>query len=280
MYICRKLFFDKKFMALPLCIFSHAAGNPDKRMFRRMGYFDDQGGIIRRYRRERERWDAHLRNTRQFALQSMRGKGCKSAAVLGSGWLLDVPLEELSQNFEKVCLYDVRHPVAAAKMARSLGNIEGHTCDISCFARPVYRYARHYRNGGRRPPISVILPDAAPDLDGFDFVFSCNVLNQLDILLTDYLLRFFELGNEEISVFRSSVQQHHINLLPLKRSCLVADYEEITLTPDGREISRRASVYGPVVQRADARRWTWEFDTKMTYYADRQTFFNVLGVEI
>ena len=249
-------------------------------VFRKMGFFADQSGIIRRYRREREHWEAHLQNTRQFAVEAMQGKNRKSAAVLGSGWLLDVPVEEMSRYFEKVYLYDIRHPEATEKQARSLGNVELRVCDISCFAQPVYQYAKQYRNRKERPPISDIQPQTALDLSGFDFVFSCNILNQLDILLIDYLDRFFELNDEETLVFRSNVQKYHIDLLPRNRSCMVADYEEITCTPDGVETSRKASVHHPIIQHADARRWTWKFDTKMTYYKNKMTFFEVLGISL
>ena len=254
--------------------------NIDKLIFRRMGYFDDQSGIIRRYRREREHWDAHLQNTRQFAIEAMQGKNRKSAAVLGSGWLLDVPLKEMSRYFEKIYLYDIRHPAAVKKQALEQDNVELRVCDISGFAQAVYRYAKQYRNCRERPPITDIQPQTTLNLSDFDFVFSCNILNQLDILLIDYLTQFFGLSHEETVGFRSKVQQHHIGLLPRGRSWLVADYEEIDFTPDGREISRKTTVHHPIIQRIDARRWRWEFDTKMTYHNDRMTFFVVLGVEI
>ena len=249
-------------------------------MFRRMGYFDDQSGIMRRYQRERDHWDTHLLHTRQFAIQAMQGKNRTSAAVLGSGWLLDVPLEELSRYFEKVKLYDVRHPRKVKKQVYPLGNVELRECDISGFAQPVYQYVQQYRNCKERPPVNVIQPQTTWDMAEFDFVFSCNILNQLDILLVDYLVQFFELSHEETVVFRSNVQQHHIDLLPRGRSCLVADYEEITCAPDDREISRKTSVHHPIIQHPDARRWTWDFDTKMTYYDGKKTFFKVMGVEV
>jgi len=255
-------------------------GNPDERMFRRMGYFDDQSGILRRYRREREHWDTHLQNTRQSVIDAMQRKNRKSAAVLGSGWLLDVPVEEMSRYFEKVYLFDVRHPAEVKKKIKWLNNVEFRVCDISCFARPVYEYVKQNRNCRERPPISVIQPQTTLDLSGFDFVFSCNILNQLDILLIEYMRQFFELSKEETTVFRNNVQQHHIRQLPRNRSCLVADYEEIFYSPDGKEISRRNSVYRPIAQRPDARRWTWEFDTKMTYYKNKKTQFKVMSYEI
>ena len=249
-------------------------------MFRRMGYFGDQKGIVRRYQRERESWDVHLQNTRQFAIEAMQGKNRTSAAVLGSGWLLDVPVEEMSRYFKKLYLYDIRHPATVKKQAGPLGNVELHVCDISGFACSVYQYAKQYRNCRNRPPISVIQPQTELDMSDFDFVFSCNILNQLDILLIDYLTQFFVLSHEETMDFRRNVQQRHINLLPVSRSCLVADYEEITCSPDGKEISRKTSVHHPVAQSMDARRWTWKFDAKMTYYEDKMTFLEVLGVKI
>jgi len=173
---------------LPFIIF----GNSDERMFRKMGYFDDQSGILRRYRREREHWDAHLQNTRQSAIEAMQGKNCASAAVLGSGWLLDVPMEEMSRYFDKLHLYDIRHPAMVKKQIKPLNNVELCVCDISCFARPVYEYVKHNRNSRNRPPISSIQPQTTLDLSVFDFVFSCNILNQLDILLIEYMRQFFE----------------------------------------------------------------------------------------
>ena len=252
----------------------------DQQMFHRMGYFDDQSGIMRRYQREREHWDVHLQHTRQFAIQAMQGKNRKSAAVLGSGWLLDVPVEELSRYFGKVYLYDIRHPEKVKKQVHSLGNVELRECDISGFAQPIYQYVKQYRSCKERPSVSTVQPQITVDMADFDFVFSCNILNQLDILLVDYLAQFFDLSHEETVVFRSNVQQYHIDLLPCNRSCLVTDYEEITCTPDGKEVSRKISVHHPIIQRSDARRWTWEFDMKMTYYGGRKTFFEVMGVEI
>jgi len=251
-----------------------------ERIFRKMGFFDDQSGILRRYKREQENWDTHLQNTKNFAIEVMLSKSNKRAAVLGSGWLLDVPIEEMSRYFEKVCLYDMRHPVAVKKLVKHLNNVELIVCDISGFATSVYNYTKQFRNSKTRPPINEIEPLVPPDLSGFDFVFSCNILNQLDILLVDYMSQLLDLSREETNLFRNKVQQYHINLLPHNRSCLIADYEEVTFTPDGKEIGRRTSVDHPIIQRKDARRWTWKFDTKMKYYNDRITYLETLGVKI
>ncbi len=252
----------------------------DERMFHKMGYFTDQSGIMNRYERERKHWDAHLNNTKAFAIQAMQGKGNKKAAVLGSGWLLDVPIEELSRSFETVSLFDVKHPAEVKKKAAQMGNVQLHVCDISGFARPVYEYTKNYRVNCGRTPIDTIEYAPSINLSDFDFVFSCNILNQLDILLVDYLLEDFDLHSEETLAFRKKVQAQHIAILPTGKSCLVSDYEEITYSWDNVQMSAKMLVENDITKRPDARKWVWEFDTQMTYHKDRKTFFNVLGVNI
>jgi len=261
-------------------MFRNLFGHPDERMFRKMGYFNDQSGILRRYHREREHWDIHLNNTRQSVIEAMQDKRRDSAAVLGSGWLLDVPAEEMSRHFGKLTLYDIRHPTAVKKQARLLGNAELRACDISGFAQPVYQYVKQYRNCKNRPTVCSIQPQSALDLSGYDFVFSCNILNQLDILLLDYLAQFFDLSHEESVSFSGNVQKHHIDALPRNRTCIVVDYETIAYSQAGKELMRKKSVYHPIIQRSDAKRWTWKFDTKMTYYKDRMAFFEVMSCSL
>jgi hypothetical protein len=249
-------------------------------MFRQIGYFADHAGIIRRYKRERAHWDEHLQRTQKFIVNAMQGKNRKSAVVLGSGWLLDVPLYEMSRYFDTLFLYDICHSAEVKKKIKQLGNVELCVCDISCFARSVYRYVKQYRNRTDRPSIGEIKPQTEFDISGYDFVVSCNILNQLDILLTDYMSQFFDLSREETDAFRSNVQKLHLDMLPLNRSCLIADYREITFTADGRECSRIDSVHHPIIKRRDAQCWTWVFDTKMTYNKDKKTFLDVFAVEI
>lgn len=79
----------------------------------KMGFIQDQNGIIRRFKREKQNWDDHMTQSKSFILKSAKNKenlpdnlSAKQAdkagvtcAVLGSGWLLDLPLDELSEMF-------------------------------------------------------------------------------------------------------------------------------------------------------------------------------------
>jgi hypothetical protein len=80
------------------------------KILRRMGYLRDQEGIMNRYLAESEQWQYHLEKTRNFIAGSFNGSQAESVAVLGSGWLLDVPLEKLRRRFRKIYLVDIHHP--------------------------------------------------------------------------------------------------------------------------------------------------------------------------
>jgi hypothetical protein len=254
--------------------------NTDEKIFQKMGYFDDQYGIMRRYKREKENWLEHLQNTQNAVHKAMHGKQTRTAAVLGSGWWLDVPIMQMCEHFENLHLYDIKHQNSIKEKSKTLKNTTLHTCDISAYAKAVYKYVQKYRNKRKRPPINEIQPMEILNLNDFDFVFSCNILNQLDILLIDYLNGYFDLTDEEIFAFTTNVQQLHIDNLPKKRSLLVADYKEITYDDAGRKLSTKSSVYHDIIKQKDAQRWIWKFDTQKTFYSDRKTFFEVIAVNI
>jgi hypothetical protein len=69
-----------------------------------MGFIKDQEGIMNRYLRESSQWKKHLEKTRNFISGSFSHTEAETVAVLGSGWLLDVPLDHLVQRFRHVYL--------------------------------------------------------------------------------------------------------------------------------------------------------------------------------
>ncbi|PLX06918.1 MAG: hypothetical protein C0594_06550 [Marinilabiliales bacterium] len=81
-----------------------------RRIIRKLGYISDQKGIIKRYLREANGWALHLQNSKEAILRTMDILKPKSMALLGSGWLLDVPVDEIiNQGITLYCL-DISHP--------------------------------------------------------------------------------------------------------------------------------------------------------------------------
>ena len=58
-------------------------------------------------------------------------------------------------------------------------------------------------------------------LEEYDLVISLNLLNQLDILLCDYLKEKFKIDNEETLLpIRKIIQQNHLDILPVNKTKL------------------------------------------------------------
>ena len=85
---------------------------PCPRHLREMGYLRELLGIRRRARRWRSAWEPHCERSRALIRAAMtRCPRRRKAVVLGSGWLHDVPLDELCAGFAEVVLVDLIHPL-------------------------------------------------------------------------------------------------------------------------------------------------------------------------
>lgn len=99
---------------------------------RRVGCVSDSVRLASRSRRCRAAWAPHLAATREAILASAATAGRRrTAIVLGSGLLDDVPLAELAAGFERVVLVDAVHPWSARRSARRFSNVERLTADLS-----------------------------------------------------------------------------------------------------------------------------------------------------
>ncbi|MBR5959056.1 MAG: hypothetical protein IKZ99_11895 [Salinivirgaceae bacterium] len=241
---------------------------------RRAGYLKDQTGIRRRYEREQEPWQQHIDNTRRFIVESARKVAShKSVAVLGSGWLLDVPVDELSQMFENVYLVDIVHPEPVKVRARKLGNVHlveadltGGAVQMAVNARSFQQFVDNLKN---------IKPDA--ELSGYDFVVSVNLLNQLDIIMCDYLQERFCVDNQQLEPVRAMVQQRHIDSLPIEKSCLITDYQQIDTDIDGAVTATVNLLHCKLPDVGEKKEWNWLFDTNQRYSVKNNTTFKVMA---
>jgi hypothetical protein len=248
-------------------------------IIRRMGYLRDQDGIMNRYLREKSNWDRHLTHTREFIKDSFRDPALKSVAVLGSGWLLDVPLEELCKRFEQVYLVDIHHPVQIRKKVEPMKEVKLIEMDLSGGAieqlRKIVRKKAKLKGSELveqltlQPPLEHIGPDA---------VISVNLLNQLDIILCDYMSKHGYFQQEDPDLLRSALQKFHLQWITDTPGCLISDVEEISHDKKGNSTSKSLLFTTlPEGKRRDS--WTWEFDTRGTYLTNSLTTMVVKAVE-
>ncbi len=250
-----------------------------------LGYSIDQDGIINRYIREKENWDLHLEQCKRFILDSAANKKQQTAMILGSGWWLDIPTEELCQRFENVFFVDIVHPSQMRHKASKYKNLTLIETEISGFAQSTYQTVRLAKKQKTKVDLSVIIPQTIlSDLlkeNNVDFVVSLNLLNQLDILIVDYVIENSndDVSEHEIQTFREQIQSFHIQSLPKGKSCIISDYQEKSTQLKGTAIQNKTLVHTafPVANRtAD---WIWLFDSQGYYVEQHKTIFQVKAID-
>lgn len=243
---------------------------------REEGYVTDQKGIQNRFVREREQWQSHLDNTKQYIQQSAKRRATKkSVAVLGSGWLLDVPITELAQEFSDVYLYDIVHPEQIAVNMRKYPNVHLVVTDLTGGAVELAAQSNSFYDFRN----SLTHISLKPNLQQFDFVVSVNLLNQLDIILCDYLKEKFSITESELIEIRKQVQQHHVDSLPKGKTCLITDYCEENTSLNNLSMQKKKLLYCSLPTASNTKEWQWIFDTNQTYHEGQNTILKVKAME-
>lgn len=255
--------------------------NFNKNIYSKFGYISDQKGILSRYNREKKNWDEHLNNCKKYIITYCNSINTKNIAILGSGWLLDVPLEFLSKKFNTVYLIDVNHPSNTNKIKKLYPNVEFVTDDISGGS---VEFANNCVNIYKKSKIKIDIKDFEkkiynPSINNTAFI-SLNILNQLDILLIDYLNEFNIYNEDEIIQLRKIIQNNHINFLTHNKSCLISDIEEYIINTDETIEKTNILIFSKIPNGNNYQEWIWKFDTKKRYIENRKTYFKVIATEL
>ncbi|WP_243358578.1 hypothetical protein [Fundidesulfovibrio terrae] len=221
---------------------------------RSLGYLKESIAISARARRCRAAWREHLENCRAAVLEAARTCPVRgTAVVLGSGAILDIPVEELSAMFGRVVLADLVHPWTARLRVRKLAGVQldsvdvtGALSDVAAGRMPVPATPDLYRN-------------LAPDL-----TVSANILSQLALLPVKRLKAAGKHTPEDLAGFAARLQSAHLEWLRGLPGvvCLLTD----TSWNDGvREGSLLEGIDLPEPLRA----WTWNIAPRPEAYPDR-----------
>jgi hypothetical protein len=199
-------------------------------------------------------WEPHFERTRQVIL---RAAGLcpqrRKAVVIGSGWLHDVPVNELAGSFREVVLVDLIHPLRTRWRSRKYGNVKLQSADVTDTVAEVYRVA---------DDASAPLPRARPERfvgdPEIDLVASVNVLSQLPWMPAEYLIGRGAHENAAVFAYSQDVVRAHLEYLQRLPGvvALIADTSCLTVTQAGTIVRRTSTVYG-VELPWQGERWIW-----------------------
>lgn len=211
---------------------------------RQMGFAGEIVAIRARYGRCRKHWAPHLAASRQAILKSV--DACETrdrVVVMGAGWLLDVPLRELSEAFREVVLLDLMRP-AATRLRLALGhyrNVRFITHDVTGIManlRDKVEGARQHRTALDLTPLHSGGPPALPGpAADADLTLSVNLLSQLPVVPRHYIEKRLPSGLQppepELENFLRALVEGHVAMLGALRGrrTMICDYSETIHQP-------------------------------------------------
>jgi hypothetical protein len=231
-----------------------------RRMLSRMGYYNYQNGLIYNHLQQEGHWEGHLQMCRKHILETADLTKCNTITVLGSGWLLELPLAELIERSYRVVLVDVVHPPEVRSQTRELRNVTLVEADVSGgVVEMVWNMTKGFNFFRRKPDFnSLPVPNFRPDFDP-GLVISLNLITQLEARPVSMIGAEYGIRARDLAVLRQKIQQSHIEFLRCHASLMISDYEECKLRKSGDETIEKTLLADPTGGEIIGK-WTWDFD--------------------
>lgn len=237
-----------------------------------MGYVRELTGIADRARDLALEWRDHLERSRSIIEESAEtcsGRG--TVLVVGSGNLLDVPLEMLCRRFGRVVLLDILHSHAVRRAVRGHRNVELITADVTGVAHSVFQAARARY-------VHTLPKSVPPGLDArtFDLVVSVNLLSQLGVVPCNFLKGHCPaIPPARLSAFTRDLIETHLQWITDRghRTCLITDVARIETLSSG-DVIEKDIVEGVRLPEPDAA-WSWQIAPEGRIYRDRAAVHHV-----
>jgi hypothetical protein len=243
-----------------------------------MGYYNYQRGLIYHHLDEEGSWNTHLKNCRNFILKSLDFYTPPVVTVLGSGWLLDLPLREIAERASEINLVDIVHPPEVKSQISDMKNVVLREEDISggLISEVWYKAGRRSFFNKLRSLDDIRITGYQPQFET-GMIISLNIFTQLEVLPVE-LLKKKAIANEESFIrFRKKIQQNHLSFLKNHESVLITDLSEVITEKSGR-IRENSSVLIGLPEGKLKEEWTWYFDLRNSDYYRKKSVFRVSAI--
>jgi hypothetical protein len=249
-----------------------------RRMLTRLGYYNYQNGLIYRLINQEAGWESHLKNCRRVILKALEIYKPGKVTVLGSGWLLDLPLAELVESTTKICLVDIVHPPDVIRQVKAFRNVELIEQDVTGgLIEQIWNKRANYNFFNPLPSLKDIIVPEYKQEDDPGMVISLNILTQLESLLVRFVNKRSKIKEEGINIFRKEIQKKHIDFLNKHKSVLISDYAEVITNRLG-SIKTIPTLLADLPPYQLKEEWTWKFDQTGADLYNCKSQFKVFGL--
>ena len=252
-----------------------------KKLRKTFGFNKDREGLITRYLHEKHNWQKHIENTKKYILRSAEDKKKQICVVLGSGWLLDIPLDELHNMFERLIIADISHPSQIKHKAKKYDHLELVDVDISQVLNTLV--SKSFKKQKDKNLSRVIKRNHFFGLDKNikpDFVVSVNLLNQLSFFPKRHLSNMGSFSDKEIKEFIISLEQNHLDNLPKGKSCIIIDHYQLEFDRKEKLLAEKGRISIKLPYNKTKEEWIWDFDLSGNYINGRNVKFKVAALQV
>ena len=252
-----------------------------RRILHKMGYYDYQHGLIYRHIKQQGRWDKHLERCRNMIIRAIDQFKPEKITVLGSGWLLELPLAEMIERTQKIVLVDIVHPPEVITQTAEYTNIHIVEEDVTGgLIELIWKKAGNRTFLNRlRSLTDIVVPEYTPGSDP-GMVISLNILTQLEILPLKLLRRKCrKAAEDDFMTIRKEVQNNHIRFLENHKSILISDIAEI-FKKAGGDTYENSTVVVELPRGKEREEWSWDFDLTGTDYNRKNSVFKIAAILI
>lgn len=198
--------------------------------------------------------------------------------VLGSGWLLDLPLQEIVDIATEINLVDIVHPPEVRMQVAEIQKVILREDDVTggliseVWDKAGSRLFFNKFHSFDEIRINEYQPHFNPGM-----VISLNILTQLENLPLEFLKKRSIKNEESYLHFRKEVQSKHISFLKKHTSVLITDISEVTTDNSGNVIEN-PSVLVDLPEAKFKEEWTWNFDLRKSDYYSKKSVFKVNAI--
>lgn len=242
---------------------------------KRLGFIGDQLGIAHRFHTEGTGWSHHLSKTGSSIVSSLTDSSKNRIAILGSGWLLDIPLEKILQLVVHIYLVDINHPKPIRHKWEKNPKITFIEADVTGGGATLFWDILKGKVDESEALKAAAELKTGLDIPDVDLIFSVNILSQLANIPAERVKDHNKLSPGVASQLVNCIQQNHLEWLRSKNGILIADFEEELYNEEDRLCGVNQLCYISPKEWQQIDRWRWKFDSRMTYRSDFKTYLQV-----
>jgi hypothetical protein len=247
------------------------------KIVRKFGLTKDRDGLITRYLNEKLHWASHLQQTKDFISESTNTSS-GICMVLGTGWWLDIPVEELDSKFKKLIFVDIAHPAQIIKKAARFPKIQLITMDLTGILSRILECKHfsddHFFRQLNYDSLSEFVEGYAPD-----FLVSCNILSQLSYFPKRYVNQ--RASDPRIAeIIERGIEEAHLKMMNKVKSCLITDYYQYEYDNKDKIIHSIPRIRTELPVEHIKKEWIWDFDLSGNYILGRPVRFKVAALRV